>query len=216
MATTESSNPARSTPIQRRAHERVDALLDAAAAIIDEGGLVALTTSGVAERSGSSVGVVYRYFPNADALLVALAERNRTRYMERVATALADSQLPGWQDFASRCIDEYGRLAAEEPAFRVIRFGDVIGMRYANRESSNNDELGRELDAILVERYGFPDTDDLVFATQLAMECADAVTRRAFLHGAEPDERFIRAAKRMIVAILTPHAPETYGRHYAL
>ena len=32
-----------------------------------------IATSAIAERSGSSVGVVYRYFPNADAVLVALA-----------------------------------------------------------------------------------------------------------------------------------------------
>jgi len=40
------------------------------------------------------------------------------------------------------------------------------------------------------------------------MECADAVTRRAFLARDGGDERFLIAAKELIIGILAPHAPE--------
>jgi len=201
----------RATPVQRRGLARVDSLLDAAAEIVEASGVVAMTTSAIAERSGSSVGVVYRYFPNADAVLVALAARNRERFMARLAEAYAQDRPAEWTGFAMMCVDVYAELGRTIPGFRIVRFGDVVVMRFANHESSNNGDLARQLDDLLVESYGFAPTEELLFATELAMECADAVTRRAFLRAPGGDERFIRAAKKLIVGILAPHAPEAVG-----
>ena len=201
----------RATPVQRRGLARVDSLLDAAAEIVEASGVVAMTTSAIAERSGSSVGVVYRYFPNADAVLVALAARNRERFMARLAEAYAQDRPAEWTGFAMMCVDVYAELGRTIPGFRIVRFGDVVVMRFANHESSNNGDLARQLDDLLVESYGFAPTEELLFATELAMECADAVTRRAFLRASGGDERFIRAAKELIVGILAPHAPEAVG-----
>ncbi len=198
----------RTTPVQQRGQARVDALLDAAAEIVAESGIAALTTSAIAERSGSSVGAVYRYFPNADAVLIALAERNLDLFATRVA-AVVETALPAdWRAFTSACIDVYADLATTVAAFRVIRFGDVVAVRFTNRESGNNEVIGRALDQYLVEHYGFAETDELLFRTQIALECADAVTRRAFLTDRGGEERFIDAAKQLVRCVLAPLAPD--------
>ena len=57
-------------PAQERSLARIDALLDAAATVVDEVGFDRLTTAQVAELSGASIGTVYRYFPDRIALLV--------------------------------------------------------------------------------------------------------------------------------------------------
>jgi len=209
MATT--SDPAlvsRTTPVQARGLARVDALLDAAAEIVDTAGVVGMTTSAIAERSGSSVGAVYRYFPNADAVLIALAARNRERFMQRVSETFAEQQPADWMAFSRMCVDVYAALGSDTPGFRVVRFGDVVSMRFANQEASNNEQLAQQLDDVLLERYGFEGTQALLFATQVAMECADALTRRAFLRETAGDERFLIAAKELIIGILALHAPE--------
>jgi AcrR family transcriptional regulator len=64
----------------------VDRILDAAARIFESEGYHATTTNHVAERAGVSVGSLYQYFPNKDALLVALAERHTALASERLAT----------------------------------------------------------------------------------------------------------------------------------
>lgn len=66
----------RRIPQQERAAKRVDALLDAAGDVIAERGFDAATMTAIAERAGASIGAVYQYFPNKDALVFAL----RTRY----------------------------------------------------------------------------------------------------------------------------------------
>ena len=62
-------------PVQKRGQQRVEAILDAAEAVFGEMGVDAATTNAIAERAGASVGSLYHFFPNKDAILQALAER---------------------------------------------------------------------------------------------------------------------------------------------
>ena len=88
----------RTEPTQRRSTQRLDALLDAAAEIVDETGFDRLTTQMVAERAGASIGTVYRYFPDRVAVLHALRERAIRRFRERVADDMEQAELETWRD----------------------------------------------------------------------------------------------------------------------
>ena len=66
----------RKRPRQQRSRALVDRVLDAAARIFTEDGYRATTTNDVAAAAGVSIGSMYQYFPNKDALLVGLAERH--------------------------------------------------------------------------------------------------------------------------------------------
>jgi len=197
----------RATPVQQRGLERVDKLLDSAARIIDSQGIAGLTTSAVAEESGSSVGVVYRYFPNVDALVSALAERNQQRFMAELGERLERGLAPTWHDFVRICIDTFADFSRDEPGFSTLRFGDIIALRYTQRLANSTAQIGGALEVVLHAHYGFEQTDGLRFAIEVAMECADAITRRAFFLTPEGDARFTDAAVRVIIGILHPHSP---------
>jgi AcrR family transcriptional regulator len=88
----------RRTPRQTRAEETVAAILEAAAQVLEGGGLAAFTTNAVAERAGVSIGTLYQYFADKQALLRALAESEIRRTITAVATALqGDAQATGEQ-----------------------------------------------------------------------------------------------------------------------
>ena len=56
------------------------AILEGAAQILEAGGLAAFTTNAVAERAGVSIGTLYQYFADKNAILLALAkQRDRAR-----------------------------------------------------------------------------------------------------------------------------------------
>jgi AcrR family transcriptional regulator len=63
-------------PRQARGRERREQLLDAAAAIIAESGLAAVSMHAAAQRAGASIGSVYHFFRDKDQMLDALAERH--------------------------------------------------------------------------------------------------------------------------------------------
>ena len=63
----------RKRPRQARSRALVEAILDAAAHILAQHGREALTTNAVAVKAGVSVGSLYQYFPNRDAIIAAVA-----------------------------------------------------------------------------------------------------------------------------------------------
>jgi AcrR family transcriptional regulator len=78
----------RHAPIQQRARATVDAIIEAAGQLLVTQGRSALTTNAVAERAGVSIGSLYQYFPNKDAIFEALQEKHRDQVMPLVQHTL--------------------------------------------------------------------------------------------------------------------------------
>lgn len=86
---------ARKRPRQARSAATVDIILEAAARILEGGGLSALNTNLVAERAGISIGSLYQYFPGKEAILAALI---RSKRAELVALLEAQAEKAGAGD----------------------------------------------------------------------------------------------------------------------
>jgi AcrR family transcriptional regulator len=75
----------RKQPRQERSSKVVDRILDAALTLTREQGTKAPTTLAIAQRAGLSVGSVYQYFPNKEAILLDLARRWLSSFPEVIA-----------------------------------------------------------------------------------------------------------------------------------
>lgn len=80
----------RRRPSQARSRDKVAYLLQAAAQVFRAEGYNA-TTNRIAERAGVSIGTLYEYFPNKEALLLALAERHVSEAESGIHAALEHS-----------------------------------------------------------------------------------------------------------------------------
>lgn len=69
------TNP-RKSPLQRRSRATVEAVINATSQVLVKSGYEGTTTARVAERAGVSIGSLYQYFPNKEALVAALIERH--------------------------------------------------------------------------------------------------------------------------------------------
>lgn len=78
----------RRKPQQARSRATYDAVLEAAAQILQRDGVTGLNTNRVAERAGVSVGTLYQYFSDKEAILLAMAEQALER---------PDASFPGSQ-----------------------------------------------------------------------------------------------------------------------
>jgi len=70
----------RRIPVQDRSERRVADFLEQAAAVIAEVGYEATTMTEIASRAGASIGAVYQYFPNKEAITAAL----RAQYVKEL------------------------------------------------------------------------------------------------------------------------------------
>jgi AcrR family transcriptional regulator len=80
----------RRVPRQARSRATVAFVLDAAAQVFGERGYAA-TTNEIAARAGVSIGSLYQYFADKDALLVALAERHLDQAQAQLQAVLEDA-----------------------------------------------------------------------------------------------------------------------------
>ncbi|WP_278491942.1 TetR/AcrR family transcriptional regulator [Acinetobacter gyllenbergii] len=81
----------RKIPRQGRSKVTVDAILQSAAEILKEMDYAKFNTNLVAERAGISIGSLYQYFPNKDALIVALHKKH-TQHIHDLLRTVIDHQ----------------------------------------------------------------------------------------------------------------------------
>jgi AcrR family transcriptional regulator len=94
----------RRRPTQPRARDTVQIILEATARILQRGGRAALNTNYIAECAGISVGTLYQYFPNKEAILVAMARRELATDEACVIKALTEPAEEGETDLVRRAI----------------------------------------------------------------------------------------------------------------
>ncbi|ARN81963.1 hypothetical protein DSM21852_13110 [Methylocystis bryophila] len=97
----------RKSPVQARSAVTVDTLHAATIQVLVREGLSRCTTTRIAERAGASVGSLYQYYPNRDALLAAVLEK----HLEGVAAAVERA-----------CLEHRGRRLSEAASAFVVAF----------------------------------------------------------------------------------------------
>jgi AcrR family transcriptional regulator len=71
--------------IQAHRREVRDAILDTTAALVAEQGLLSVTMSEIAERTGIGRATLYKYFPDVQAILLAWHQRQVARHLDELA-----------------------------------------------------------------------------------------------------------------------------------
>jgi len=82
----------RKRPRQGRSQATFDAIVEAAAHIVERDGYDRVTTNDIAARAGVSIGSLYQYFPTKEAVLVELIRRKRTGLRQAFDEAYAGSE----------------------------------------------------------------------------------------------------------------------------
>ncbi|MFK5979236.1 MAG: TetR/AcrR family transcriptional regulator [Rhizobiaceae bacterium] len=82
----------RKLPLQTRSGETVYAIIEATARILESEGCDGLTTNHIAERAGVSIGSLYQYFPNKQAILAELLRKERSILLEDVKQVASNAE----------------------------------------------------------------------------------------------------------------------------
>jgi AcrR family transcriptional regulator len=115
-----SSAPARRVPVQGRSERRVAAFLAQAEAVIAEMGYEAATMTEIASRAKASIGSLYQYFPNKEAITVALFRRFANDLLARWATLTTEADHLDADALGARIIEQFVEFSNAQPAFFKI------------------------------------------------------------------------------------------------
>lgn len=177
---------ARKHPTQDRSRATVDAILEATAQLLGDEPPEALTVARIAERAGVSVGTLYQYFPNKDALFTRLTMDFHESVRERL-----------------REVVEAERSAEVEDVVRSV-LAEVLALYRASGK------LALRLEALGLAQHVPGGRAPLESITQLAVE-ALAARPGAAVHAATPLAAFVavRAADGVLLGI-AKDAPDLF------
>jgi AcrR family transcriptional regulator len=196
----------RKQPSQQRSKDTVDAILDATTRVLKQVGFDGLTTNAVAERAGVSIGSVYQYFPNKEALVSALIDRHVHEMNAAVLGELARvATMPVAQ--AARAVIELTLSAhAIDPALHRVLTEQVprIGKLAKLRELDNISH--RMIAGLLAARRDEIDVDDadLELVAFVLVSTIESIVHRAALLYPDMlrDPRLVDEATRLVTRYL--------------
>ncbi|MCW2669836.1 MAG: TetR family transcriptional regulator [Frankiales bacterium] len=191
----------RRAPVQHRSAVRVERMLDAAAELLDELGPDGLSTSAIAARAHVSVGSLYQFFPDKNAVSEALARRSFERFSKHLRSVEGDT----WEEVVDQVIDTYVSFSRTEPGFLVLSFGGPIGQHMLDPQDDNNAVVAKGLAELV-------DLDLPLDVLRLAVEIGDAVLTLAFRRSKDGDPALVAEAKTAVKAYLAAHLHTRHRR----
>lgn len=194
--------------MQRRSRERVRRILDAAAEIIVEEGLAALSTRSVAERAGVPVASLYQYFGDKDEILLALVERDTGEMDAAVAAAVGALENVSVRTIVTATMRAFVSIYHQRPAFVVVWWRGRTNQVLYDFCRTYNKRIAADLFAFAQEA-GLVKAGTGLRVVELAIEVGDRVFQLAFEHDLRGDELVIDEGIELITGYLDRHA--THG-----
>jgi AcrR family transcriptional regulator len=198
----------RKSASQKRSQATVEALLDATARVLTREGYDRASTNRIAATAGVSVGSLYQYFPNKEALVAALIARHNREMLQLLRNALKEvaslDLATAMREVVRAAVDAHlvdsalHRIFAEQ----VPRMGKLGDIEAVERETFL---LVR---SYLEKRRNEISVTDLDSATSICVTTVEALTHEFVIN--KPDaldgdrDRFIDEVTRLVVGYLAP------------
>lgn len=118
----------RTAPRQARSAKSLDLILDAAERLLQERGVVETSTVDVATEAGVSVGRLYYWFPDKDAVVRAVLTRAEQRLRSFLVEVIVDEKDQSTPDLISHLLPAVGQFFRQHPgSLAVLQRGPVDG-----------------------------------------------------------------------------------------
>lgn len=197
----------RRKPLQVRGRETFEHILDATARLLDEAGIDGVNTNAIARAAGINIATLYQYFPNKQAVLLALFERHIGRRADTGKTLLAGiSRSRDWPQRIDAMVDGMARLRESLPGTEVL----VQAMRADPELRGHQDRLlqqfAEELSGELLQSRGLSRAQ-AVLVSRCVIEVNVALIDLWHIGSGGRDRRILDELKRLHRAYLGPYLP---------
>jgi AcrR family transcriptional regulator len=196
----------RRSPTQQRSRERVTNILEAAAALIVEGGVDALSTRSIAARAAVPVASVYQYFRDRDEIILTLVQRDTREMDEQVAAAMSALEQPTIRSLVTATMRAFVSVYHRRPAFVMIWWRGRTNPAVVDFCRAHNREIARTLHEYATTA-GLVTREATLTVAELAVEVGDRVFQVAFERDAHGDEWAIEQGIELVTSYLERFAP---------
>jgi AcrR family transcriptional regulator len=192
----------RNVPTQARSRERLWRVLDAADHVLAQEGPGAFTTTRIAEAAGIPVGSVYRYFPDKQAIVEALAVRYWSDFEDLVAAAAEIDEREPLQDPGAVVLDALAAGFRSRPGFLALWFGGLRTERVRDATRPTRAAIARSIERIFAVHWPDAGPEARAAAAQMAVLAGDGLLREAFRRDLDGDPQVLAESKVMLDAYI--------------
>jgi AcrR family transcriptional regulator len=206
-----SSGSPRRQPLQGRSQNTVQRVLDAASSLLEQMPLEDVTTTRIAAEAGLSIGALYRFFPDKQTIIDAIAVRHVEQFrgsiagivLKAVAKQLGKLEKPNPAAIFDAIIDAYIVYLDAHPDFRAISFGRHISATTRERQVSSDVGVAALLKRFMLEQMGAADAVELDLKLRVVSEAGDRLIAYAYEQPTREDrDRVVAELKRMLAGYL--------------
>ncbi|WP_458248024.1 TetR family transcriptional regulator [Streptomyces sp. MAI_2237] len=190
--------PLRRTPQQARSRARLARVLETAEQILIRDGVEALTTTRVAAAARVSVGSLYQYLPDRDAIIDALAAGYFAKLEAAMDALVEAAAAERWEDPVGVLLDAFAGIYRSEHGFRALWFGSGLTERTRAADRDHKRRIADGIRRVLLTLGLARDDEALARACHSAVLAADALAQEAFRREPLGDAALLDEAKVML------------------
>ena len=195
-------NKLRHVPTQARSRERLRRVLDAADAVLAGEGANAFTTNRIADLGQIPVGSVYRYFPDKEAIVIALALRYWSDLEDLVAAAAEIDEREPLEDPGAVVIDALAAGFRARPGFLALWYGGLRSEQVRDATRPTRSAIARSVERILAVHWPDAPPQARAEAARMVVLTGDGLLREASRSDPTGDEQLLGETKLMLDAYL--------------
>jgi AcrR family transcriptional regulator len=186
----------------------LNSVLEAADELLAEEGARSFTTTRIARAAGIPVGSVYRYFPDKEAIVDALALSYWSDFEDLVAgVAEADERAP-LADPGGLVLDTLAAGFRARPGFLALWYGGLRSERVRDLTRPTREAIARSIERILAIHWPQASTADRTRAARMVVITGDGLLREAFRINPNGDPALLEESKIMLDAYITARLGE--------
>jgi AcrR family transcriptional regulator len=188
--------------MQARSRERLRRVLDAADDVLAAEGADAFTTTRVAEVAGVSIGSVYRFFPDKEAIVEALAVRYWSDFEDLVAGVAEADEAQPHDDPVGDVLDVLVAGFRARPGFLGLWFGGLRTEQVRDATRPTRTAIARSIERILQRHWPDAAPDTRARVSEMAVLAGDGLLREAFRRDQSGDPAVLTESKHMLKAYI--------------
>ncbi len=202
MRRSPSNDRLRNAPMQARSRERLRRVLDAADEVLAADGPAAFTTTRVADVAGVSIGSVYRFFPDKEAIVEALAVRYWSDFEDLVAGVAEADEAQPLDDPVGAVLDVLVAGFRARPGFLGLWFGGLRTERVRDATRPTRTAIAASIGRVLARHWPEASGDTLARVAEMAVLAGDGLLREAFRRDRSGDPAVLTESKHMLKAYI--------------
>ncbi|RUS96617.1 hypothetical protein DSM106972_086400 [Dulcicalothrix desertica PCC 7102] len=196
-------------PQQARSRKRFNQILDAAADLFASIGYDSVTTDEIAVQANTSVGGLYRFFPDKLAIFHALLERYLNQLRELSAALHTDEAMQIPLDiYVNQLVDGFDQFVSANPGFRTVFVQSRLISTTVAMNAAFYQELAQQLAIYFAARNPTIEQSHRELIATVSVEVACSLDMLALSRDGAFQNRVLAETKQLLIAYLQRYFPD--------